>query len=349
MEKKEIRILDESNDIQYHDIDEIITTPQAQKELNKILKAKKAAHEYLAFEAVKMFNEDEIKRYAIHIVSGAKAEDYVFMENEKLDDLFAKKPEKSYKNDLEFVKEKNISNVEEKNILKRIFRWISKMAEVFTSNIEHDVINRPYMSHFFDPRREKGDRGLNVRDGNIMFTDACTRAQKLWKLAVQTYKNGEKSKAYTYLGHFIHLVSDMHVPAHVHNDIHAPWPIDKKDSYEEWCGRNDYEHISKRKGNINVSIWKNGPLNKPLSVLWTINSSEFVNKYTFEKIEEFFIKIATKTQEFRSVDVPGSRENQNKTGKLTDDECYEQANVLIPRAIKNNAQVIANFLAVVKK
>jgi len=349
MEKKEIRILDEKNDIQLHDIDEIITPHKAQKVLTKILAEKKASHEYLAFEATKMFTDEEIKRYALHIVCGAKAEDYVFMEGETIDDLFAKKPEKRYEDDKEFVKENDISNIEEKSFLKRMFRWVSKLAEVFTSNIEHDVINRPYMSHFFDPRKENGERGLDVRGGKIKFIDASTRAQKIWKLAVEKYKNGEKSKAYTYLGHFIHLVSDMHIPAHVHNDIHAPWPIDKKDSYEEWCGRNDYEKaIEKKKGKLNIAIWKDGPITPPTSRLWRI-SSDVVNKYTFEKIDEFFVKIATETQKFRSVDFPGTMEGQNKTGKLSDDECYEQAKVLIPKTIMNNAQVIVNFLSAIEK
>jgi hypothetical protein len=313
-----------------------------------MLKEKKSAHEYLAFEATKMFTDEEIKRYSIHIVSGAKAEDYVFMEGETLEDLFAKKPERTYKDDKEFVKEEDISNVEGKSFLKRMFRWVSKLADIFTSNIEHDVINRPYMSHFFDPRREKNDRGLDVRNGQIKFVDACTRAQKIWKLAVEKYKNGEKSKAYTYLGHFIHLVSDMHIPAHVHNDIHAPWPIDKKDSYEEWCGRSDYkEAIGKKKEKLNIAIWKDGPINPPKSDLWRI-SSDIVNNYTFEKIEKFFVEIATETQKFRSVDFPGTMQGQDKTGKLTDKECYEQAKILIPKTIMNNAKVISNFLSAVE-
>lgn len=163
MEGGEVRILDNSNDIQYRDIDAIINPVDAQKELNKILHSKKAAHEYIAYESTKMFTDEEIIRYTLHIVTGAKSEDYNFMPDETLNDLFAEKPKKTYKNDNEFVKQNKMSNINEKSILKRLFRWISKLAEIFTNNIEHDVINRPYMSHFFDPTRAYNDKGLNVK------------------------------------------------------------------------------------------------------------------------------------------------------------------------------------------
>jgi len=341
MEGKEVRILDDSEDIQYHDIDAIINPVEAQNELAKILHSRKAAHEYITYEATKMFNDSEIVRYTLHMVAGSKSEDYNFMPHEKLEHLFAEKPKKRYKDDKEFVKENDISNLDN-TFLKRIFRWVSKLAEVFTSNIEHDVINRPYMSHFFDPRRKSGDRGLNVRNGEIKFKDAASRAQNLWKLSVHSYLKGAKGQAYTYLGHFIHLVADMHVPAHVHNDIHAPWPIDKKDSYEEWCGRSDYNHLRRKGDKLNISIWKASSAQKPVEgKLWNINSKE-------NHILDFFTDIAKETQYFRTVDVQGKGRDQRKTGKLSDDECYAQAEILIPKVISNCAQVIANFKVTVE-
>ena len=345
MEKKEVRVFDSEENIQFHDIDAIVNPVDVQKELNEMLNSKKAAHEYIAFEATKMFNDEEIIRYTIQIVAGAKAEDYNFMPGETIEDLFAEKPNKRYKDDMEFAKEKDISNTN-KGWLKRLFRWISKMADVFTSNIEHDVINRPYMTHFFKPNAHRGNKGLNVRDGQIKFKSAASRAIKLWDLAVESYKKGAKSQAYTYLGHFIHLVSDMHVPAHVHNDIHAPWPIDKKDPYEEWCGRSDYESKMsprKQKGTLNISVFKCG-----LSLIdedkskWEIKP-EMEDKELKRSIYEFFEEISTKTQEFKSLDFSGWGKNQQKTENISDDECFAQAKILIPRAIYNSALAIEKF------
>lgn len=344
MEKKEIRILDGSYDVTGRDIADYITPIQAKKELDKLLKANKAAHEHIAFEATKMFSNPEVERYTLQIVTGAKAEDYHFMPDETLEDLYAKPPERKYKDDKHFVEEENIEPHEKRSFLKRTFRFLSRVAERFTRNIDRDIINRPYMSHFYDPSREKGDRGLDVRDGKIKFVDAASRAKKLWVLAVESYGKNEKGKAYTYLGHFIHLVSDMHVPAHVHNDIHAPWPIDKKDSYEEWCGRSDYAHLRRKKNRVNVSIWKASSLDKPKgSFNWKLNND------LDDKIEQYFEKIAKRTKRYRSVDFPGTLESENKTGNLTDKECYEQAKILVPKAIINSAQVIINFLDAIEE
>lgn len=351
MEKKEVRVFDDKEDIQHRDIDSIVSPADVQKELNQMLNAKKAAHEYIAFEATKMFNDEEIVRYTIQIVAGAKAEDYNFMPGETLDDLFAEKPRRRYKDDREFAKENDISNVKN-GFLKKMFRWVSKMADLFTSTIEHDVINRPYMTHFFKPNAPKFDRGLDVKDGEIKFKSAAWRATKLWDLAVKSYEKGAKSQAYTYLGHYIHLVSDMHVPAHVHNDIHAPWPIDKKDPYEEWCGRSDYDSKltpRKQKNHLNISVFRCGfSLKDDEKINWDINS-EMNEKEQKKSIVNFFEQISHNTQYYKSLDFAGWGKNQEKTKTISNDECFEQAKVLIPRAIYHSALVIERFKEVTKQ
>ena len=50
----------------------------------------------------------------------------------------------------------------------------------------------------------------------------------LWQLALDAYADGDKTQAYEYLGHIAHLIGDMSVPAHVHEDPHPT-----EDCYED--------------------------------------------------------------------------------------------------------------------
>lgn len=63
-----------------------------------------------------------------------------------------------------------------------------------------------------------GDNGRN----------AWQKAQDLWAIALGQYARGDKPKAYEALGHVSHLLGDMGVPAHIHEDSHAT------DVYEDW-------------------------------------------------------------------------------------------------------------------
>lgn len=50
-----------------------------------------------------------------------------------------------------------------------------------------------------------------------------------------------KRYAYNLLGRIAHLLGDMSVPAHTHEDPHAcDWPLSDGDSYELWAGKNDF-------------------------------------------------------------------------------------------------------------
>lgn len=58
--------------------------------------------------------------------------------------------------------------------------------------------------------------------------NAWQKAQDLWAIALGEYAKGDKPKAFEALGHVSHLLADMGVPAHVHEDMHAT------DIYEDW-------------------------------------------------------------------------------------------------------------------
>jgi len=77
------------------------------------------------------------------------------------------------------------------------------------------------ISHFWDP-----DYGINEAQSENWFCprenhNAMRKAIRLWGMALGQYHKGNKGRAYHYLGHVAHLLADMTVPAHVHDDTHV--------------------------------------------------------------------------------------------------------------------------------
>jgi hypothetical protein len=72
------------------------------------------------------------------------------------------------------------------------------------------------------------------------FTNAYQRAYVLWQMALAEHAAGRVESAYAWLGHVVHLLQDMTVPAHAHKDFHHP--VDSEsfalagDSFELWVG-----------------------------------------------------------------------------------------------------------------
>ncbi|MCX8200286.1 MAG: hypothetical protein N3G76_02340 [Candidatus Micrarchaeota archaeon] len=322
-----------------------IEMKEAQKEVKKMLEAPGACHEYIAYEAAKLSRDESAIRYTLHIMVGAGAEDYVFMPGETLDDLFVKKPAVKYKSREEYARAivpLSEREPEVPSLLKSMFWLVAKIWKKITGgSIQDDAINRPYMAHFYDNSREEGDRGLNVQHGEIKFQSALDRFKAYWKLATIYYQKGEKSKAYVALGHMVHLVSDMHVPAHVHNDIHGPTILlGKLDSLEQWAKRSDYPHIQRGEKDMNIKIWSSASLVPPHP------DASWVPENIDEKIDSFINGIVNVTRQFKSVDAEGDAPGQKVLSRkgLTDDECYNQAAHLIPLAIQNSSQLIVNFI-----
>lgn len=325
-----------------------INMKEAQKEVRRILSAPAACHEYIAYEAAKLSGDDSAIRYTLHIMVGAGSEDYIFMPSETLDDLFVKKPSKKYKNIEEYARSMvplNERESETPSLLKSLLWLAAKVMKKLTNSIDDDFINRPYMAHFYDNSRAPDDRGLNVEKGEIKFQSALDRLKAYWKLGTNYYQKDERTKAYVALGHMVHLISDLHVPAHVHNDIHGPTRfLGRLDSLEQWTKKADYPHIQRGEGSMNIKIWDSSPLAPPVPDLtWEENN---IN----EKIDSFVNDIVTKTRQFKSVDAPGDAPGQKIYGeKLNDDECYNQAAFLVPAAIFNSAQFIVNFISYQKR
>ena len=86
------------------------------------------------------------------------------------------------------------------------------------------------ITHFWDP-----DIGSDtkVHKAWSVFCEewsAWVKARQMWGMALGEYYAGDYMAAYEYLGHVAHLMGDMTVPAHVHEDSHV-YPDEYDDNY----------------------------------------------------------------------------------------------------------------------
>jgi len=317
----------------------------AQKEVTTLCKDPRAVHQYIAYEASRLCGNDPlVQKHTLQIIAGAGAEDFFFSSGESMKDICLGDPSK-----VPGVVGKLAESYgapRKQGIFSRIFMFISNTWKRFTGNVESDPLNRPYFSHFFDRNRAPEDTGLNMLNGELRFTSARSRIAKYWDIACEYYNKGDKPRAFVALGHIVHLVSDLHVPAHVHNDPHGPnLLLGKPDSFEEWTARADYPSITRKAGDSNTSIWCARTLSPPAA-------DRTWNKDTIaQKLSSFATVVTYHTQKFRSVDVKGQGliPYQDKTGALNDAECFYQGETLIPAAITDSARMITNFSDYVKR
>jgi len=124
--------------------------------------------------------------------------------------------------------------------------------------IDEDKLPRPAF-HFYDPVYNRGPWGVYTAKKWAINSNAQTpfylriaalknlftgtflyHGDYSWEANVSSYLDNNLDDAFYGLGHTLHLIGDMTVPAHTRNDPHLG-----ADSYEEWTGENtrleDYE------------------------------------------------------------------------------------------------------------
>ena len=119
------------------------------------------------------------------------------------------------------------------------FNWIK------TGAIEEDEPTR-WLNHFYDPVYNRGLWFVNQHDSAKVWAKnpggqkEFSRGDNSWQRAVNDYRKGNFELAFKGLGHNVHLVSDMLIPAHTRDSIHAVPP----DSYENYV-KNNWDKVSK--------------------------------------------------------------------------------------------------------
>lgn len=183
------------------------------------------------------------------------------------------------------------------------------------------------VNHFWDP-----DGGAN--GGIPWFGDenAYQRAQRYWGEATAAYAAGNTNTAFCKLGRISHLLTDMTVPAHVHNDQHL-W----RDSFETYMTEFDADYA----GHYNYHLWDHGGLD------WVVKATLY----------DFFHDVAELTDEYESDDDDGedSAHEEDHHGAWEEQrdvfgyydtsyaECRVHGNALMPLAIRNVAGLYKLF------
>ncbi len=114
-------------------------------------------------------------------------------------------------------------------------------------SIEEDEPVIRCRNHFYNP-----ETGQGLTDGKYKYlltvpaprwANSSRLQSRIWELgdytwqqAVYNYQQGNYKEAFISLGHVLHLLQDMGVPAHVRNDAH-----ELGDPFEEWVSENSHK------------------------------------------------------------------------------------------------------------
>ncbi len=130
------------------------------------------------------------------------------------------------------------------------------------------------MQSSYDPTR-----GFKMVTGYALVysPQSLSTADYTWKRAVQDYSEGNTARGLQGLGHILHLMEDMTVPAHVRNDPHPP-----SETFGDKIGDDDpYEKWSHKYNPYNTNILIHMGDKKPIAGLSSLNSYfDVVAKYT---------------------------------------------------------------------
>ncbi|MFH1255109.1 MAG: hypothetical protein V1667_01395, partial [bacterium] len=177
--------------------------------------------------------------------------------------------------------------------------WIIK------GSINEDADPR-YMNHFYDPTTGKGLDGWDAyKQFNIKVQG---KSAKQWaktqdsatgdyseSVILKNYQNGDLSRAYQGIGHILHLIEDMAVPAHTRNDPHAAG-----DPYEQWVEQ--YGTIDSSR--LNFLAVDN--LDQTFDELAHYSHNNFLSKDTINLADYKYNKIIkTKNEEYLSNTIDG--------------------------------------------
>ena len=114
-----------------------------------------------------------------------------------------------------------------------------QMAWIKQGSIDEDTPTR-WVNHFYDPVYDRGLWFLGQHDSAKVWSKDSSEQQwfsagdNSWQRAINDFQANKYEQAYKELGHNIHLVSDMLVPAHTRDSIHVIPP----DSYEQYVKNN---------------------------------------------------------------------------------------------------------------
>jgi uncharacterized repeat protein (TIGR02543 family) len=157
----------------------------------------------------------------------------------------------------------------------------SNRDPLFQGSGDPDPINGPFMRHFC-----KGADGSELEYGLFwdIYDSAYEQGIRIWDDYAKPDYPGNKPRAYYRFGHVVHLLTDMTVPAHTHNDEH---PI--SEPYEDSIGANEW-----------FKSWYFGCTRSNLSSVW-----DYPLSVDYSDLRSIFYTTANYTEDYDSGDVSG--------------------------------------------
>ena len=165
------------------------------------------------------------------------------------------------------------------------------------------------------------------------------------------YSEGDKDKAYYWLGHTAHLLADMTVPAHAHGDPHGPddmWPWSDTEM-QWWNPSDDYEGYVGSGGRM--YNWAFSP-DANWGVIPLPREYDQAGQIT-DNIRDPFLELFRSTVEqaddYDSDDANGQVDQGfRRDGRsIPDPEAAEIANAMMPLAMQQTAKLIRYFYSLV--
>lgn len=140
-------------------------------------------------------------------------------------------------------------------------------------SVDEDTPHR-WMNHFYNPNTGFGLPGFtpaNIWANSGLAQSTYLMGDQSWQTAISAYNNNDKKRAFMALGHVLHLMEDMAVPAHTRVDMHP-----EGDPYEGWVKANTDKKYNQ------VSLIKFDNLNQSFDLLASYSNKYFLSKDTVD-------------------------------------------------------------------
>lgn len=150
-------------------------------------------------------------------------------------------------------------------------------------SINEDTYPR-YFNHFYNPETSEGlenkEWGMNITGTSAKrwaFKQDSASGDFSVSQTLENYKIGNYQRAYEGVGHIMHLLQDMSVPAHTRNDPHGDG-----DPYEKWVEENGTTD------KINISSIPNISIEQSFDEMAKFSNNNFLSEgtKTFEIIDD---------------------------------------------------------------
>lgn len=166
----------------------------------------------------------------------------------------------------------NIYNESSSDIISK-----QEAQAIIFGSIAEDTDPR-YLHHFYNPETKKGLKGKWSSAKEWAYHQPSATGDYSVDAILENYRQGDIARAYEGVGHILHLIQDMSVPAHTRDDAHG-----EGDPFEEWA---------KIYGQVDVSQIKFievNDINQVFDDLAKYSHDNFFSKDTINNVNDYII------------------------------------------------------------